>query len=72
MIQSRLAETPEYIVENTSVLEVLDLHIGIQTNLNLETLSIVSCHPDLFVHLEITLSQINTEGLLACQTYIVR
>ena len=67
MNESSLAETSEDVVEDTAVLEVLDLHVGVQSHLHLEGLPASSSHLDGLVHLQVALADVDAEGFLSGQ-----
>lgn len=59
---------PEHIVQDASILEVLDLHISIQSKLNFEFLARVGLDCDQLVHFYF-LGQLDGELLIAFQFY---
>ena len=69
---SALNESTQHIVQDTSVLKVLDFHIGVQSNLDLKILTRASCYFDIFVHLKIARSQVDAKCLFAGQTCVKR
>lgn len=55
-------------MEDTSILEVFDLNVSVESQFHLETLTCVSCHLQLLLHLQISFVSVNVESLLASQT----
>ena len=68
--KSGFSEPSEHVLQNTSVLEVLDLNVGVQTHLGLEGLVSVSCYLNDLVHLEVSSSDVNVECFFSSKTYI--
>lgn len=68
MIQSGLGETPQDVLQDSSVLEVLNLHISIESHLHIERLASVGGDFQGFMDLEVTFSDVDAEAFLATQT----
>jgi len=63
-----LRQSTQDIVEDTAILEILNLDIGVQPHLDLERFASAGGYLQLFRHLQVALSDINVESLLSCQT----
>jgi hypothetical protein len=57
-------------VEDTTILEVLNLDISIKSNLSIKANSSISGNSNDFIDLEITLVDINTERFFSSKFYI--
>lgn len=55
-------------MKDSSVLEVFDLHVGVQSHLHVEALAGVGGHFQFLMHFEVALMGVDVEGLFACQT----
>lgn len=65
--QSGLGEASEHVLENTAILEVLDLDVSVQSHLHVEGFAGIGGHCQLLVHLEVTLADVDVELLLSSQ-----
>lgn len=63
-ISSGLAQFAQDVVEDASVLEVLDLHVGVQTHFRLEGLPRVGRDFHLLMHGQAAVLDVDAEGLL--------
>ncbi len=56
------------VLENTAVLEIFDFNVSIQSDLGFELLSVFSSDLDPFVHLQVSVLQVNVEFLCSFQS----
>lgn len=64
-------QLPEHVLQDTTVLKVLHLHIGVQPDLDVELLARVRLHPDDLVNLQVAVLQRNVEELFASQAEVL-
>lgn len=68
MIQSGLGEPPQDVLQDSAVLEVLDLHVGVEAHLHIERLAGVGGHLQGLVDLQVAFLDVEAEAFLATQT----
>merc|ERR1719272_266308 len=66
--QSFVLELAEHVLEDTTVLEVSDLWVSIESAGNSEALSAFSCNIDVLADLEVTTLHVNRELLITSKT----
>lgn len=63
-----LNKLSEDVLEDTTILEVSDFNVGVESNLDLEWLASVRANGEDFVNLKVATSKVNVEGFSTIQT----